>query len=130
MMDTGDDPRTKGTARRVEIFTGAGHRRRWSAEDKARIIAECMAPGASVSSVARHYGLTSSQIFRWRRTGPLASGGSTNVSFAPVVVSDRTLPSPGERVIEIELRDVKLRIPSRTRAATIVALVKALGCGR
>ncbi|MBI3496225.1 MAG: transposase, partial [Proteobacteria bacterium] len=49
MTDTGDDPRTTAApARRVEIFTGAGQRRRWSAEDKVRIVAESMAPGASV----------------------------------------------------------------------------------
>ncbi|MBM3532601.1 MAG: transposase [Alphaproteobacteria bacterium] len=73
MTDRGDDPRTKGApARRVEIFTGAG-RRRWSAEDKARIVAESMAPGASVSAIARLHGLTPAQIFRWRRSGSLAS---------------------------------------------------------
>jgi len=66
MTDRGDDPRTKGApARRVEIFTGAGRRRRWSAEDKARIVAESLAPGASVSAIARLHGLTPAQIFRW-----------------------------------------------------------------
>jgi transposase len=40
MTDTPDDPRTKAApARRVEIFTGAGCRRTWSAEDKAGIVA-------------------------------------------------------------------------------------------
>jgi transposase len=38
-------------ARRLEVFTGSGRRRRWSAEDKARIVAETI--GDSVCAVAR-----------------------------------------------------------------------------
>jgi hypothetical protein len=40
------------TLRRLEVFTGAGRRRRWSDEDKARIVAEIVASGGSVCSVA------------------------------------------------------------------------------
>ncbi len=43
----------KAEYRRVKVLTGPGRRRRWSAEDKARIVAEAMAPGATVSEVAR-----------------------------------------------------------------------------
>nr|WP_225649515.1 MULTISPECIES: transposase [Bradyrhizobium] len=38
--------------RRLEVFTGAGRRRKWSDEDKARIVAEIMTSGDSVCSVA------------------------------------------------------------------------------
>ncbi|MGY3372006.1 hypothetical protein ACVWZL_009131 [Bradyrhizobium sp. GM2.4] len=41
------------TLQRVEIITGTGRRRRWSADAKAAIIAESFAPGASVSAVWR-----------------------------------------------------------------------------
>jgi transposase len=62
MTITQDDPRTKpATARRVEIFTGAGRRRSWSAEEKAQIITEGMAEGASVSAVARAHWVTAAQ---------------------------------------------------------------------
>jgi len=116
-------------ARRVEIFAGAGHRRTWSAEDKARIVAESMAPGASVSSVARVHGLTPAQIFRWRQSSSAATPAQTPaLSFAPVIVDEKTLPA-GD-VIEIELKGAKLRIPGRTRPATIVALLKALRSAR
>jgi hypothetical protein len=43
--------------RRLEMFTGAGRRRRWSDEDKARIVAEIVASGDSVCSVARRHEL-------------------------------------------------------------------------
>ena len=35
------------TFRRVEVITGVARRRRWTAEEKARIVAESYAPGAS-----------------------------------------------------------------------------------
>jgi transposase len=38
--------------RRFEVFTGAGRRRDWSDDDKARIVAESYEPGAT-SYVAR-----------------------------------------------------------------------------
>lgn len=39
-MDTVDNAITK-PVHRLEVFTGAGRRRTWSEEDKARIVAEC-----------------------------------------------------------------------------------------
>lgn len=50
-----DDVLTERVARRIEILTGAGRRRKWSAEAKARIVAESYA--SSVGEVADHYGL-------------------------------------------------------------------------
>ena len=47
MFDVNDD--AKGGFRRVEVLTGPGRRRRWSAEEKARIVEETLAPGARVS---------------------------------------------------------------------------------
>lgn len=130
MTDTHDDPRTKvGPARRVEIFTGAGRRRSWSADEKARIVSESFAPGASVSAVARRHGLTSSQIFRWRRmNGAVKPAAPPALSFAPVVVGDTAAASavPAQEAIEIEFKGVKLRIPGGTRPSTIMALLKAL----
>jgi transposase-like protein len=53
--------------RRIELITGTGRRRRWSSEDKARIVAESLASGVSVSEVARRHGLSPQQLFAWRR---------------------------------------------------------------
>jgi transposase len=51
--------------RRLEVFTGAGRRRKWSDEDKARIVAEIVASGDSVCAVARRHGLSPQQLFGW-----------------------------------------------------------------
>ena len=131
MTELKDDPRTKpAAAQRVEIFTGAGRRRNWSAEDKARIVAESLTPGASVSAIARAHGLTPAQLFRWRRDGEAAQTSQTPaLSFAPVVLSE-SAPNLPMAMIEIELKGARLRVPSGTRPATIVALLKALRSAR
>jgi transposase-like protein len=53
--------------RRLEVFTGSGRRRAWSAEQKARILAKSYESGDEVSAVARWHGLTPEQLFGWRR---------------------------------------------------------------
>ncbi|WP_029084620.1 transposase, partial [Bradyrhizobium sp. th.b2] len=75
--------------RRLEVFTGAGRRRKWSDEDKARIVAEIVASGDSVCSVARRHGLSPQQLFGWRRQLREAAGGHSEVEevqFVPAVV--------------------------------------------
>jgi transposase len=64
--------------RRIELITGTGRRRRWSSEDKARIVEESLASGVSVSEVARRHGLSPQQLFAWRREARavLPEGGS------------------------------------------------------
>jgi transposase len=61
-------PSTKADGfRRLEVITGVGRRRRWSDEDKARIVAEGLDPATTASAVARRYGLHVSQLFSKRR---------------------------------------------------------------
>ena len=51
---------------RIEVITGAERRRKWSAEEKAEIVADSLAEGAVVSEVARRHGLSPQQLFGWR----------------------------------------------------------------
>ena len=54
--------------RRLEIISGIGGRRRWSMDDKARIIEETLAPGAVVRSVGSRCGSAAVPMQRpWRR---------------------------------------------------------------
>ena len=51
-----------------QLLTGPGRRgRRWSADEKAQIVAETLAPGGRVSEVARRWQVCSQQVFGWRR---------------------------------------------------------------
>jgi transposase len=65
----------------------ARRRRRWSDEDKARIVAECGAPGSSVSLVARRHDLNTNLLFSWRRQLRERRGEAGDVAFVPAVVA-------------------------------------------
>ncbi|MCK1614608.1 transposase [Bradyrhizobium sp. 136] len=46
---------------------GLERRRRWSQDDKARIVEQTLAPGAKVTAVARRNGVAANLVFTWRR---------------------------------------------------------------
>jgi hypothetical protein len=47
--------------------------RRWSDEDRVRVLAEAMAPGAIASHVARRFGVSTGQFYTWRKAVLLRS---------------------------------------------------------
>ena len=53
--------------RRVAVSGRAKSRRLWSREEKLRIVAESLEPGASVSRVARRHDVNANLVFTWRR---------------------------------------------------------------
>ena len=61
MVDVNDDAKGGGY-RRVEVLTGPGRRRKWSDDEKARIVAETLEPGAVVAEVARRWQVCAQQI--------------------------------------------------------------------
>ena len=77
------------TFRRVEVISGVARRRRWLKSEKARIVAESYAPGASATAVAVRHGLHRNQIFAWRRQFRNRAGMGDNsiTEFVPVVVA-------------------------------------------
>jgi len=67
----------------------ARRRRLWSDEEKRQIVAETLAPGASVSIVARRHGLNANMLFTWRRrigTSALLPAGDA-VTFVPAAIT-------------------------------------------
>ncbi len=122
---SGDDVLTMPSARRIEVFTGVGRRRRWSAETKARIVAESYA--TSVGEAADRYGLAKNQLFGWRRDARLAGG--SGMTFTPVMVDDAD-PRPEAGRIEIELGAARVRIERGADAGMAVAVIGALRGGR
>lgn len=55
------------TKHQIEVITSVERRRRWSREDKERLVAATLEPGASVSEIAHSAGIHVSQLFRWRK---------------------------------------------------------------
>jgi transposase len=74
------------TARRVEVITGGGGRRRWSDDEKARAIEASLAPGAVVSEVARAHGVTPQQLFGWRREARRKAEATEGPRFVRAIV--------------------------------------------
>ena len=70
---------------RAEIL-GVERRRVWSADDKARLVAETLVPGARVSEVARRNDVASSLLFAWRRQARMPTADPEPV-FLPVQVT-------------------------------------------
>src|SRR5215211_3949244 len=81
--------------RRFEVITGVGRRRRWSDEDKARIVAESLDPATTASAVARRHGLHASQLFTWRQQFA-ASATHEGPTFVPVVLAESGAAAPAE----------------------------------
>lgn len=65
-----------------------GRRRRFTAEEKRRFVAEAMAAGSSVSLVARRNGISSSLLFRWRRLMEQAEQASLGADVRAVSTSE------------------------------------------
>jgi transposase len=108
--------------RRFEVITGVGRRRRWSDEDKARIVAESLDPATTSSAVARRYGLHASQLFTWRqqlqRSAATAALGEQ--AFVPVLMAEDG-PARAELggLIEIALGPAAVRVGADVDAATL-----------
>ncbi len=115
MVDVNDDAKGGGY-RRVEVLTGPGRRRKWSDDDKARIVAETLEPGAVVAEVARRWQVCPQQVFGWRRE--MRRGAGSALSFVPIVAEPAVrragadAPAP---LIEVKLAGAVLRDPARHR---------------
>jgi transposase len=124
----------------IEIFRGQA-RRRWSEEDKRRLVAETFGPGATVHGVARRSGVSPSQLFAWRklyRAGPEIERTAVPAlpsvpGFAAVVVAPATPPSVADAVpapsglIEIELAGGdRVRISGAADPGVVAAALRAL----
>jgi hypothetical protein len=50
----------------MEIITGVERRRRWSLEEKLRIVAETEQPGSGIAEIARRYEISRGLLWNWR----------------------------------------------------------------
>jgi len=128
--------RTRAREVRGEVLAGPERRRRWSIEEKLRILAQSVAPGSSASLACRLHGISSGQLYTWRRQ--FRSGELTG--FAPVMVAGEPVPAAAAiaepaatiavveaPVIEVELPSgVKLRLTGAVDEAALRRVLSAL----
>jgi transposase len=74
--------------------SGRLKRRLWSDVLKRRIVAETLAPGASVSIVARRHDVNANQVFKWRRE--MAPEPPTAVMESIAMLPVEVVPEPDE----------------------------------
>ena len=75
---------------RGEILVGPERRRRWSEDEKARIIEESLRPDAQVADIARRHGVSRGLLYTWRRAArcaPATHVEPTEPTFVPVLLS-------------------------------------------
>jgi transposase len=126
----------------AEVLSGPERRRRWGAEEKARIVAEAMVPSAKVTEIARRHGISRSLLYTWRREAEPGSAGDGDASglphLVPVVIADTAPGRPAgcERrgvaakqvgTIEIALPGgVQVRLHGRIEERVLRAVLGAL----
>ena len=129
--------------RRLEVFTGAGRRRTWRDEDKARIVAEIATSGDSVCAVARRHGLSPQQLFSWRRQlrdSEAERSEADGLQFVPAVMDAGSSLVPQRRAprrkaeasagtIEVEINGVTVRVGRGADAKTLMTVLRALKAG-
>jgi transposase len=79
-------------------------RRRYGAQLKAQILAECDAPGASVAKVAMAHGINANIVHGWRKLAREAAAEPVTQHFVPVAVAPVMPRAADDRAIEVELR--------------------------
>jgi transposase len=125
-------PSTKADGfRRLEVITGVGRRRRWSDEDKARIVAESLDPATTSSAVARRYGLHVSQLFTWRQQLQRSASAATEVTgpvFVPILPAEdsTTAPITAAGRMEIALGPAVVRVGADVDAAALRRVLEAV----
>jgi transposase len=127
----------------VTVISGPERRRRWTTAEKVRIVNESLAPGVTISEVARQHDIHPHQLHTWRqlarrgRLAPAPDASTTSPSgscFVPVaVVPDSKMSAKHEGVgeaallVELVLRNGRvLRFAESVAPARAAALADAL----
>ena len=105
----------------IEVITSVQRRRRWSLDEKIRAVEESSIPGMTVSFVARKYGISPSQLFRWRKL--MAERGKVAVGADDAVVSAQE-----QRELKRRIRDLERALGRKTLEVEI--LKEAIEVGR
>lgn len=85
---------------RVEVLGPVQRRRRYSVDEKLRVLEEAAVPGMTISFVARRHGISPSLLFHWRRR--MAEGGKEAVRSDDTVVSAAEVRALERRIRELE----------------------------
>jgi transposase len=148
--DARNDARTEGgTYQRIEVITGRQRRRRWTAEEKARIVAESLEAEANISDVARRHGVARGLLTIWRRqfssggqqpgqsfaavkidTVAAVSNDAPQYSAAPDALATALPVVRGRGRIEIDIGGARIRVESGVDHATLAMVLATVRGGK
>ena len=129
---------------RVEVITSVERRRRWSTQEKLRLVAESYRAEGGVGVVADQAGLHRSLLQRWRRQvrdGTLVADRFGASSFVPVAIHDsEAVATPAlatavsgplhgavRRLVEIDLPNgCRVRVEQDISTAALRRIIGAL----
>ena len=97
----------------VEVITSVQRRRRWTGQEKKRIVEEAEQPGMSISFVARKYGIHPNQLFSWRR---LAHEGA----FTAVRAGEEVVPLSEVKELRNQVRELQRLLGKKTMEVEIL----------
>lgn len=99
-------------------------RRRWTKQEKRRIVEETLAPGASVARVARAHEVNANQVHAWRRLHErgMLSGDVEPTTLLPVRVVRGEASLSMERISGTPAAPWSTRRPRRARAAGVIQI--------
>jgi len=97
----------------VEVITTVQRRRRWTAQEKKRIVEEAEQPGMSISFVARQYGIHPNQLFSWRK---LAHEGA----FTAVRAGEEVVPLSELKELRLQVRELQRLLGKKTMEVEIL----------
>jgi transposase len=131
MTDTICD--TKLARGRVEIRTGVGRRRRWTAQEKGRIVTETLQAGVAVAEIARRHDMSSQHLFNWIRAakeGRLALPVDEGAVFVPIVAAATEMGKTANAVVStpiaIAIKDFVVRAVPGIDMRLLVDVLRAV----
>jgi transposase len=106
------------------------NRRKWSVEDRLRIVQASMKAGTTVDAVAKLYGVNASQIYDWRkqyRQGMQRTKVSTLLPVQVTAAADSAVPETKEDCgVMIEGRNTRVTLSGCIDVAVIRAVLECL----
>jgi transposase len=116
---------------RLEVVE-TGRRRRWSDDEKLRIVTESFEAPRAISSTARRHGISRSLLMTWRRAfGPEPIGAQSEQSgFARVVLAAEVEPAvaatPSGQMVIVVGRDRRVIVDAGVDAAALARVLQVL----
>ena len=100
---------TRQNVSRLDVIS-TGARRRWTVEEKLRIVAESASLPRNVSATARRHGISPGQLFAWRKLSEqgLLAAVETVPGFVPALVAARPLASATSSTVAVGRMQVVL----------------------